>query len=638
MEILPPCVLPPGKYALSGGNGGINLILAVYDAQGGWLKNLATSYNGVAAVVQIEALGGSETYHRVIFEGTSGTEVNNVVLSPQLEAGGTATAFEPYEDIPFLTLDNAAGQMQRVAVEVGCRAKQAGTGAASPANVRAITGREGVEVRACGKNLFDYLSEPVRDNNSATHTVNDGVISVTPGGARSSGIYYSIRALREQLLGQTVTLSFEIRADASFSVYGMGLGSDMWNVDASTEWQRVTKTSVAALTQYNELSFYQYNAGTPVTFYIRNIQIERGSTATEYEPYRSMGGGGITPSAPLYGLPGVEDTVGISADGDVLVTHRTGALIIDGEQCAPYASGFGTPEGVYAYTAPLTGSGALAEEDFPGICSHFAVIPHSAVQSERTAGTVMLGVGNSGVPQAWFFTTHATAEAFNGWLQQQQAAGTPVTIVYELAEPETEALAAVTPIAPQPGTVNIATDADSLAATVYGSGWETVNDTTDVRDGLGNAESNIDSMLSSITNVQSDVSSMQATLEIMPGEIKSQVLQSDEFQAVSSTVTQTSNGLAVVKEQVEVIDGEVQTLTGVIVVSPPNIDIGSSDSSTKLHLDNEGWDILSEGQAVISARENKVVSPRFHVMDALMIGNLAFRPSGGHLRLLKYGG
>ena len=213
-----------------------------------------------------------------------------------------------------------------------------------------------------------------------------------------------------------------------------------------------------------------------------------------------------------------------------------------------------------------------------------------------------------------------------------------MTLVYELAAPETEALTAVTPIAPQPGMVNIATDADSLAATVYGSGWETVNDTTDVRDGLGNAENNIDSMLSSIANLQNDVSSVQATLEVMPGEIKSQVLQSDEFQAVSSTVTQTSNGLAVVKEQVEAIDGEVQTLTGVIVVSPPNIDIGSSDSSTKLHLDNEGWDILSEGQAVISARENKVVSPRFHVMDALMIGNLAFRPSGGHLRLLKYGG
>ena len=248
---------------------------------------------------------------------------------------------------------------------------------------------------------------------------------------------------------------------------------------------------------------YTYNAATDsaVTFYIQRTvdnyvdgetfwpMVSCGDAALPWEGYVSLGGGTATPASPLYGLPGAEDTVGISADGDVLVTHRTGALIIDGEQCAPYASGFGTPEGVYAYTAPLTGSGALAEEDFPGICSHFAVIPHSAIQSERTAGTVMLGVGNSGVPQAWFFTTHATAEAFNGWLQQQQAAGTPVTIVYELATPETEALAAVTPIAPQPGTVNIATDADSLTATIASSGWQTVNDTTDMRDGLAQARS-----------------------------------------------------------------------------------------------------------------------------------------------------
>ena len=79
-------------------------------------------------------------------------------------------------------------------------------------------------------------------------------------------------------------------------------------------------------------------------------------------------------------------------------------------------------------------------------------------------------------------------------------------------------------------------------------------------------------------------------------------------------------------------------MEGVIVIDPPNIDIGVSDSNTKLHLDNEGWDILSGGSATISARENKVVAPRFRVTDALMIGGLAFRVSNGHLYLLKNGG
>ena len=160
--------------------------------------------------------------------------------------------------------------------------------------------------------------------------------------------------------------------------------------------------------------------------------------------------------------------MGVSTDGDVLVTRRTGVFIADGEQYAPHASTFSTPEGVYAYTAPLTGSGAAHKENFAGMCSHFTVIPRNAVQSERVAGTVMLGIPNAGDgPQAWFFTTQETAEAFNAWLQQQDSAGTPVTLVYELATLTTETPADVDPIEPQIGEVNVLTDADSLNITLY---------------------------------------------------------------------------------------------------------------------------------------------------------------------------
>ena len=85
------------------------------------------------------------------------------------------------------------------------------------------------------------------------------------------------------------------------------------------------------------------------------------------------------------------------------------------------------------------------------------------------------------------------------------------------------------------------------------------------------------------------------------------------------------------------LGGRMETMEGVIVIDPPDIDIGVSGSNTKLHLDNKGWDILEGGQATISARENKVVAPRFQVTDALMIGGLAFRSSGGHLYLLNRG-
>ena len=45
-----------------------------------------------------------------------------------------------------------------------------------------------------------------------------------------------------------------------------------------------------------------------------------------------------------------------------------------------------------------------------------------------------------------------------------------------MAEPTTETLSPVAPIAPQPGVVNIFTDADTLSATITGSGWDTIGD------------------------------------------------------------------------------------------------------------------------------------------------------------------
>ena len=305
--------------------------------------------------------------------------------------------------------------------------------------------------------------------------------------------------------------------------------------------------------------------GQTVTNIVLSPQLERGDTATAFEPHRSMGGGTVTPTEPLYGLPGAEDTVEVSVDGDVTVTRRTG------------------------YIASYNG------ESLPG---------------------------------RWTSSHDVYAEG-----------ATPTTgaqVVYELAAPETEALTAISPIAPQPGQLNLFTDADALTATIHGSGWETVNDTTDLRDGLQDAQSGIDSMLGSINTMRDNISSMASQI-VSPDEIVSKVTESNEWQSQTMQITQNGEGLALVQTTVSDLGDRMETMEGVIVIDPPNIDIGVSGSNTKLHLDNEGWDILEGGQATISARENKVVAPRFQVTDALMIGGLAFRLSGGHLYLLNRG-
>ena len=73
-------------------------------------------------------------------------------------------------------------------------------------------------------------------------------------------------------------------------------------------------------------------------------------------------------------------------------------------------------------------------------------------------------------------------------------------------------------------------------------------------------------------------------------------------------------------------------------ISGAQIGIWSSGSPFRMNIDNTGWEIVDGGQTTISARESKMVAPRVQITDALMIGSLAFRSSGGHMRLLKYGG
>ena len=145
-------------------------------------------------------------------------------------------------------------------------------------------------------------------------------------------------------------------------------------------------------------------------------------------------------------------------------------------------------------------------------------------------------------------------ETWKAYLAAQKTAGTPVTIVYELAAPETEALTAVAPIAPQPGQVNILTDADALTATIYGSGWETVNDTSDLREGLDNAQGDISGMLGSINTMRDNISAMASQI-LSPDEIVTTVTESNEWQSQTTQVTQNGEGLALVQTTVSDLGG-----------------------------------------------------------------------------------
>ena len=398
----------------------------------------------------------------------------------QIEEGSEATAYEPYHDIPFLALDNGAGQIESVALEMGCVANQAGTGDPSPENIRAITGRESVAVEACGKNIADVVSPyqvASQPPDTTVSTITPGSIQMSASAATSS-VWQAWRMWWPVKSGTNYTISVKMECDDDSFTPTLGVYTKTGINDAASSVGALTSNGSATInTNDNDfIGLYLHFTGDVGTTGARtvryyDIQIEEGSEATAYEPYRALGGGTVTPTEPLYGLPGAEDTVEISTDGDVLVTRRTGVYAITGAEAWVAAT---SAANTYYFDLINTGGEITTQVLKPGICSHY-----------KTAQTAQIGVEDKTFQHLDYSSmrrflfrddSYAAVDAWKSYLAAQAAAGTPVTIVYELAEPTAETPSAIAPIAPQPGVVNIFTDADTFSATITGSGWDTIGD------------------------------------------------------------------------------------------------------------------------------------------------------------------
>ena len=181
-----------------------------------------------------------------------------------------------------------------------------------------------------------------------------------------------------------------------------------------------------------------------------------------YEPYRSMGGGTVTPTEPLYGLPGAEDTVEVSVDGDVTVTRRTAVMEFDGTEDW-FVSSSTTTGGLHWMILAVANIAvpSTLETISPRICTHYVTKNGGDAWSSSTPCISTAYNDTYNGKSIRIYDVYSSVSAWNAYLAAQAAAGTPVTIVYELAAPETETPADVDPIEPQIGEVNVFTDADS---------------------------------------------------------------------------------------------------------------------------------------------------------------------------------
>lgn len=161
-------------------------------------------------------------------------------------------------------------------------------------------------------------------------------------------------------------------------------------------------------------------SGTTASGNARDLQIEFGDTATPYEPYT---GQTITlPAlAPLYG----DGTVNDEYDAVTGVeTRRWGRVELDGtEAWITRTSG----AGVYGYALPDVFDAPAAA----GVCTHFSFVKNGASGTQ----TAVCVASASTRKDLSVFTTIATLDDFKAWLSARATAGTPVTVLYQLAEP-----------------------------------------------------------------------------------------------------------------------------------------------------------------------------------------------------------
>ena len=373
--------LPAGSYILNGCPSNTNaIIMDIRNALGGsGIVSGADSGNGLSFTLTEETTGV------INIRIPSGVTVNNMVFKPMIRlAAETNPTFAPYS------------------------------------NICPISGWTGAKVTRTGKNLYSAKigKDPFANNVGATHTTDSDELVITMTASTDSGVYTAVTSTLRKvisgiLVGSAYTYSFDIKSNTSGNVWCGAEHNGAKNVALTTDWQRVTISvssgKVGAFVVYNRI-----NVARTVT--VRNVQIELGSTATDYEPYQ-----GETYTTDLGGTyyGGTLDVV-----SGVLMVDRAmidlGTLNYTYDASVPRFYSFGINTSV----KPPRDS----DHEVNAISSAYKVTTLNRLYStDKFDGT--FAVGNTGTLNL-INRTYTTAADF-------KSAMSGVQLVYELATPQT---------------------------------------------------------------------------------------------------------------------------------------------------------------------------------------------------------
>ncbi len=339
---------------------------------------------------------------------------------------------------------------------------ETGTGDKSPDNPYTIAGNEPVKITASGKNLFDITEMSYKTGSGSTYEVlENSTIRVTVSLAGTYRYVSFVTHAFDHLKGQEVTASADMVMSGSNNgqmvIQFLTNGASTVNqyIKPSTGFKTFTVPEAfdeVNLVFYSNADSAEGQVGDTVTY--ANIQIEAGNARTAFDAFASEEYA-LPTLEPLYSLlGGVCDTFEAAIGTE---TRRVGIITLDGTEAISNNITFGNIT-MFSYLHLLTDKKSVSSAESAGHCTHLpfevpTALDHTCAYTELAA--LYLILPNS------IATTIAQAQE---WLAAQYQAGTPVTLVYQLAEPIITQHNPIAITIPAP-TTNISADAGEVNIT-----------------------------------------------------------------------------------------------------------------------------------------------------------------------------
>ena len=290
-----------------------------------------------------------------------------------------------------------------------------GDGDKSPDNPYSLSGAEPTKVTVCGKNLLPVTRSAEGTYSGVTITPLEGGLLKLSGTCTYNNTcpVFGTQPVRlDGALTATVTVQSGTAEFVGYNLvqYNGDIGG-LTLVNMKTKEHHFQRTCMAS--GFN----IRMDAGTVFNDYVFGIQLEKGDTATPYEPYT---GQTITLPAlePLYGDGTVNDEYDAVSGVE---TRRWKRVVFDGTEsmrCEAHGNG-------QRYVS--IDLDAAANKSVMPISTHYT-------SSAWTQDNNKVYIPNP-VVMVITDSRFTTLQAARDILAAQYAAGTPVTVVYQLAEP-----------------------------------------------------------------------------------------------------------------------------------------------------------------------------------------------------------